>query len=173
MASVTPVVYSDASLTDHGGYTAKIANSYCSSGRRSPSESRQSSPHRAIQAVRCFRNHILSTFVEESHCRTVYRFSKRCPSCTKRSCKQHLPQLAIQIFNLCFVSHVELQVQWLPRTANQKADYLSRIVDPDDWASGRKSFQILVLASVYIRSLCLLVKYFYLLRFYSSLVEVS
>ena len=40
-------------------------------------------------------------------------------------------------------SHVELQVQWLPRTANQKADYLSRIVDADDWAFGHKYFQIL------------------------------
>ena len=73
----------------------------------------------------------------------VHRFSKRCPNCTIHSCKQHLSQLAIQIFNLCFVSHVELQMQWLPRTANQKADYLSRIVDPDDWALGRKYFQIL------------------------------
>ena len=36
LATVTSVVYSDASLTGYGGYTANIGNCYCSSGMWSP-----------------------------------------------------------------------------------------------------------------------------------------
>ena len=80
------------------------------------------------------KNHIVVWYTDSANAARLVQYG---------SSKQHLHQLAIQIFNLCLVSHVELQVQWLPRTANQKADYLSRIVDPDDWAFGRKYFQIL------------------------------
>ena len=32
-----------------------------------------------------------------------------------------------------FGPHIDLNIDWLPRTENQKADYLSKIVDADDW----------------------------------------
>lgn len=59
------------------------------------------------------------------------------------SSKSHLEELAVQIFDFCFASHIEIRIEWLPRTENQKADYLSKIVGPDDWALGRKYFQVL------------------------------
>ena len=35
-----------------------------------------------------------------------------------------------------FVSekNISLEVEWIPRTENKRADYISRIVDADDWA---------------------------------------
>ena len=49
----------------------------------------------------------------------------------------------MQIFDVCFESHIELRIEWLLRTDNQRVDYLSRITDPDDWAISSKYFQIL------------------------------
>ena len=28
---------------------------------------------------------------------------------------------------------IRLEVQWIPRTENEKADYISRLIDFDDW----------------------------------------
>lgn len=30
-------------------------------------------------------------------------------------------------------SRINLDIQWIARTENQQADYLSRLIDPDDW----------------------------------------
>ena len=35
------------------------------------------------------------------------------------------------------------QAQWIPCSENQVADYLSRIVDPDDWMLNPKLFQLI------------------------------
>ena len=36
-------------------------------------------------------------------------------------------------FSFCMTNSVSFQAHWIPRGANELADYLSRIVDPDDW----------------------------------------
>ena len=45
----------------------------------------------------------------------------------------HLQQIAVDIFSFCMTNSVSFQAQWIPRGDNEPADYLSRIVDPDDW----------------------------------------
>ena len=45
----------------------------------------------------------------------------------------HLQQIAVDIFSFCMTNSVSFQAHWIPRGANELADYLSRIVDPDDW----------------------------------------
>ena len=45
----------------------------------------------------------------------------------------HLQQIAVDIFSFCMTNSVSFQAQWIPRGDNELADYLSRIVDPDDW----------------------------------------
>ena len=44
----------------------------------------------------------------------------------------HLQQIAEDIFSFCLTNSVSFQTQWAPTTENELADYLSRIVDPDD-----------------------------------------
>lgn len=34
-------------------------------------------------------------------------------------------------------------IQWIPRITNQRADYISRLIDPDDWQITSECFQIL------------------------------
>lgn len=42
-------------------------------------------------------------------------------------------KLAINIFSTCFRANIQLDMQWIPRTANEQADYISRFNDFDDW----------------------------------------
>jgi hypothetical protein len=44
-----------------------------------------------------------------------------------------LQQIAVDIFSFCMTNCVSFQTQWIPRAENELADYLSCIVDPDDW----------------------------------------
>ena len=89
----------------------------------SPSESRQCSTWREMKAIvyvltsfqQLLTNHTVVWYTDSAHDDRIVQYGRS---------KQHLHQLAIQIFNLCFVSYVELQAQWLPRTANQNADYI-------------------------------------------------
>lgn len=34
---------------------------------------------------------------------------------------------------MCADSKISLDVQWIPRSENDKADFLSKIIDHDDW----------------------------------------
>ena len=35
---------------------------------------------------------------------------------------------------------IAIEIEWLPRSQNEKADYLSRIVDTDDWSLSYRLF---------------------------------
>ena len=59
-----------------------------------------------------------------------------------RSIKLHLHRLAIKIVQFCAERSIRLEVQWIPRTENEKADY-SRLVDFDDWQIPHDLFQSL------------------------------
>ena len=47
--------------------------------------------------------------------------------------KSDLHQLALSKFQLLVRSNIYLQVDWIPRSLNEHADAISRIVDFDDW----------------------------------------
>ncbi len=44
------------------------------------------------------------------------------------SMKVDLHSLAINIFNICMNNNVRLEVEWIPRTMNDKADFVSRLI---------------------------------------------
>ena len=46
--------------------------------------------------------------------------------------KLDLHRLAVKIFQFCAEHNIRLEVQWIPRTENEKADYISRLIDFDD-----------------------------------------
>ena len=48
------------------------------------------------------------------------------------SMKLDLHRLAIKIFQFCVEHSIHLEVQWIPRTENEKADYISQLLDFDD-----------------------------------------
>ena len=59
------------------------------------------------------------------------------------SLKLDLHRLAIKIFQFCAEHSIHLDVQCIPRTENEGADYISRLVDFDDWQITPDLFQSL------------------------------
>ena len=57
--------------------------------------------------------------------------------------KLNLHKLAIKIFQFCAERSICLEVQWIPRTENKKADCVSRLIDFDDWQITQDFFLIL------------------------------
>ena len=47
--------------------------------------------------------------------------------------KEDLHKLAVDIFYIARHYNIDLDVEWVPRSLNDRADYLSRIVDCGDW----------------------------------------
>ena len=39
-----------------------------------------------------------------------------------------------RIFEICVHHGISIEPEWVPRSNNEQADYLSRIVDFDDWS---------------------------------------
>jgi hypothetical protein len=38
---------------------------------------------------------------------------------------------------------VVLAIQWIPRSENEKADYISRLIDHEDWEISGKNFDLM------------------------------
>ena len=51
-----------------------------------------------------------------------------------------LQEQALLVFNLARENNIRIEPEWIPRQENQKADYISRIIDPDDWMLRRDLF---------------------------------
>lgn len=49
------------------------------------------------------------------------------------SMKLGLNKMAQRIFDICIWSGIQLDVQWISRTSHQQADYISHLIDTDDW----------------------------------------
>ena len=56
------------------------------------------------------------------------------------SMKEDLQRLTLRIFSMCLLNCITLEVEWIPRSANDRADFLSRVVDYDDWRVKRDYF---------------------------------
>ena len=51
--------------------------------------------------------------------------------------------MAFAVFSICLKARIELDIQWIPRSLNEKADYLSKIIDYDDWEITPQLFRLL------------------------------
>ena len=47
--------------------------------------------------------------------------------------KLELQDIALCIFKNCVQHNISTDVEWVPRTNNDKAEYISRIIDYGDW----------------------------------------
>ena len=54
--------------------------------------------------------------------------------------KPDLHAEALAIFSIFLAQHICIEPEWIPRKDNELADYLSRIVDYDDWSLSRSTF---------------------------------
>ena len=116
------VIFSDASDTGFSGYTVEhgglIAN-----GQWSQEEAQQSSTWRKLSEVRLVL--VQSYKMKGSG-------GSQTSKCGQDSImKPILQQEALAIFE---ASRIRLEPEWLPRKENEVADYISRIIDYDEWS---------------------------------------
>jgi hypothetical protein len=59
------------------------------------------------------------------------------------SMKENLQGIAMSIFSICLINGISIYIQWIPREGNTQADYLSKIIDYEDWGVSEFFFLIL------------------------------
>ena len=138
-SSAVGLVYSDASDTGFGGYMVQCGRDFVS-GPWSPEEKSTSSTLRELLAVK----YVLLSLVDILSGLTVKWFTDnqnvpRIIECG--SSKSHLQCEALSIFQVCCAYGISLEMEWIPRSENEKADFLSRIYDPDDWGLSFDAFK--------------------------------
>lgn len=127
----TRIVYSDAKSSGYGGYCVESSFGIAQ-GLWNVSESRQSSSWRELKAVFL----VLDSLVNVLGGQRVKWFTDNqsvVAIVEKGSMRSQLQSIAMDIFGLCFRQGIKLEMFWIPRTENERADYLSKINDPDDW----------------------------------------
>ena len=130
-ASAVRVVYSDASSVGFGGYCVEHGDQVVT-GQWSEEETNQSSTWRELKAVRLIlhticqkvENYRVRWFTDNQNVARIVLYGNR---------KLILQEEALAIFTTCVNHHIRLEPEWIPREANEFADYLSKLVDYDDW----------------------------------------
>ena len=123
--SAVGVVYSDGSDTGFGGYFVQCGQDFVS-GTWSEKEMHTSL---AVKFV-------LLSLLDKLSGLTVKWFTdnQNVPrNISSGSSKGHLQTEALSIFNICCLRGISIEMEWIPRSQNDQADFLSRIYDPDDW----------------------------------------
>ena len=124
-------VYSDASVTGCGSVITLNEETICHK-MWADWEREKSSTWRELSAIdfslRSFTDLLKSThvkwFTDSQAAATIVEVG---------SMKFDLHMLAINIFTFCLNNQITLDIQWIPREQNTQADYISKLIDPDDW----------------------------------------
>lgn len=138
----TAVVYSDASDSSFGGFSTLVGD-HVSFGHWNEFEASQSSIFKELKALL----HALQSFSAVLSHHKVNWFSDSQNSCrivSEGTSKPELRAITKEIFEVCMSFDIAMEIEWLPRSQNDKADYLSRIVDLDDWSMSAALFQLVV-----------------------------
>lgn len=133
------VVYSDASSTGFGGYVVEHGN-YVAHGQWNESEAMESSTWRELKAVQLvlasiahkLANNNVRWFTDNKNVEHILFVGSK---------NNKLQLLALEVFKLTRKYCIRLEPEWIPREENLIADYLSRIVDLDDWMLNPEVFK--------------------------------
>lgn len=137
--SCTRVVYSDASDIGYGGYCVEMGREFAS-GQWRHDEAEKSSTWRELVAVL----RVLISIKNELKDKRIKWFTDNqnvVSIVQKGSMKKELQEIALQIFSLCSKSNIIIELEWIPRSKNEQADYMSRLIDYDDWGVGESVFK--------------------------------
>lgn len=125
------VIYSDASNVAAGAYTVEVESKLFHK-MWSVNERAESSTWRELKAIEL----ALSCFKDSFQGKTIKWFtdSQNCVKIVNAgSMKEKLHSLALSIFSTCVEKGISIDIQWIPRTENEKADYISKMFDFEDW----------------------------------------
>ena len=138
-SKVDRVVYSDASNVAFGGYTVEcgVHNAH---GNWNEVESKKSSTWRELKAVQMVFESLIG-FLEGSRIKWMTDNQNVVNIIKKGSMKEELQDIAVKVFQLTLQRAVRLEIEWIPRTENEKADFLSKLIDVDDWGVTTEFFR--------------------------------
>ncbi|XP_063404378.1 uncharacterized protein LOC134687850 [Mytilus trossulus] len=128
-------IFCDASDVGFGGYTTPFADSHFENfetfGNWTKPEMGESSTWRELECVR----RVLKTFnVTENKQIKINSDNKNVEHILKVGSKKlKLQSIDTSIIDFCEVQKINLTPYWTPRTENNDADYLSRVMDHYDW----------------------------------------
>ena len=107
----------------------------------SPEEIHKSSPYRELKAVSLglesflplVKGHTIKWYTDNQSVSRIIEVG---------SMQEDLLCLALRIFSMCLLNNMRLEVEWIPRSANDRADFLSRVIDYayDDWQVKKEFF---------------------------------
>ncbi|VDI45185.1 Hypothetical predicted protein [Mytilus galloprovincialis] len=132
------MIYSDASNVALGAYTVE-SNEKIFHCMLNENEKKLSSTWRELRAIQLS----LNSFEPDLKCKIVkwHTDNQNCVNIiNKGSTKLHLQHLAYDIFRICTRSGITLCPTWIPRCENFKADFISKMVDIDDWQTSFQFF---------------------------------
>jgi hypothetical protein len=138
-AECSRIVFSDASSTGFGGYVVNIGKTVAH-GLWDNIESQKSSAWRELKAV----DLVLKSISHELSSRRTKWFTDNqsvAKIAVQGSMKSELQDIAMSICKTCMESNIHLELEWVPRSQNERADKISRIIDNDDWAVSEELFQ--------------------------------
>ena len=124
-------VYSDATASGRGSVITLNEEHICHR-LWGPSECSKSSSWRELAAID-FSLESFAPVLEDSLIKWFTDSQSAAKVVEVGSMKLDLHRLAVKIFQFCAEHNIRLEVQWIPRTENEKADYISRLIDFDDW----------------------------------------
>ncbi|VDI17095.1 Hypothetical predicted protein [Mytilus galloprovincialis] len=125
--SCQSAVYSDASNTGYGGYFVETPFNI-DHGMWSECESTKSSTWKERNAVK----HILLSMVDILKDKRLKWFSDNqnvVSIVAKGSMKPELQEIALCIFENCLTHNISIDAECVPRTFNEKADFISHFID--------------------------------------------
>lgn len=130
--SCSRIVYSDASGTGFGGYIVHTQHSEVH-GMWTAIEKTKSSTWRELQAV--YKILLASKNDLLGHKVKWFTDNKNVVNIVKKgSMKLDLQNVALKIFQFCMENSISIDTEWVPREFNDYADYISNIIDYDDWS---------------------------------------
>ena len=143
-SGATRIVFSDASDSGYGGYSVEVGPQFVH-GTWSEHEAQLSSTWRELKAVYqvlCslapkLKGHIVKWFTDNQNVTRIVQSGSK---------KPHLQDGAMAIYEVCFQNGIKLEMEWIPRSQNELADYISRIQDFDDWMVDPNFFNFINMA---------------------------
>ena len=136
------VVSSDASATGCSAHLDVNGEQVCHK-KWGKDECGKSSTWRELSAILFALQSFLPPLLKGSYVKWFSDRQNACNIIQVESMRSDLHAIALEIFQFCNDYGIELEVQWIPRTEIDRADYISRIIDVDDWQISASCFMSL------------------------------
>lgn len=129
--SCDKLVYSDASGHGFGGYCVESKHGVAHGACNSEESCRSSTWKKLVAVLR-----VLLSLSHELARKRVNWFTdnKNVVSIlNKGSMKEDLQNIALNVYKFCLINGILLDIKWIPRSQNEKADFISNLNDANDW----------------------------------------